>query len=92
MAYFMKGDYVKSVEYWEKRIRNYPVGHPIPHVYYSAVLTMLGKSREAAAVAATSREMHPNFRLSEFRYIKQYKLPENRKRLVDAAIRAGIPE
>ena len=92
MAYFMNRNYDKSVETWRWRMRKYPVGNPIPHVMLAAGLDLLGRTDEAAKVAAKFRDLRPSFRLSKWRYIKLYKSAENRKRLYDAAKRAGIPE
>ena len=92
MAYFMKGDYAKSVRYWEKRFRAAPIGSPIPYVYMCAALELHGKSDEAAVLAAKYRALNPKFRLSKWRYIALYKSAADRKRLYEAAKRAGIPE
>jgi len=92
MAYFMNGDYAKSVEIWKKRIDTYPVGNPIPYVFLSAALVRLGKLDEAAAVAAKYRELNPRFRLSRWRYIDLYKSAEDRKRLYDGAKKAELSE
>jgi len=92
MAHFMNGDYAKSVEIWERRIKNYPVGNPISYVFLAAALVLLDRPNEAAAVAAKYRELNPSFRLAKWRYIDLYKSAENRKRLYEAAKRAGFPQ
>ena len=38
------------------------------------------------------RRMKPNFRMSNWPWINNYKLPESRKQLYDAAIKAGVAE
>lgn len=92
MGYFMNENYEKSALIWEKRIRNYPVGNPIPYVYLAAAFVLLNRPSEAAAVAAKFRELNPEFRLSKWHYIDTYKTAENRSRLYDAAKKAGIAE
>ena len=92
MAYFMNGDYAKSVKFMKEWIQKYQVGNPIPYVFLPAALVLLEKTDEAAIEAAKYRELNPDFRLSEWRYIDLYKLPENRQRLYEAARRAGLPE
>jgi len=91
-AYFMNGDYAKSEALRRKRIDNFPVRNPNPFVWLAATQSLLGKSAEAAATAAELQRIRPDFRLSNWRYFDSYKLEENRKRLYDAAVRAGIPE
>jgi adenylate cyclase len=92
MAYFMNGDYAKSTKFMKEWIQKYPLGNPIPYVYLSAALVLLEKTDEAATEAANFRGLSPDFRLSKWRYIDLYKVPENRQRLYEAAKRAGVPE
>ena len=47
---------------------------------------------EAAATVERFRRSNPDFRMSTWLWINNYKRPEDRQRLYDAAIRAGIPE
>jgi hypothetical protein len=53
---------------------------------------MLNEAERAEATVRRFREISPQFRMSNWSWIKNYKLPEHRKRLYDAAIKAGIPE
>ena len=92
MAYFMNGDYEKSEEIWKKRVDKFPIGNPNPYLFLAATQSMLGKTDDAAATAERLRRHMPNFRLSKWRFVRIYKSAEKRKRLYDAAKRAGIPE
>ena len=47
---------------------------------------------KAAATVERFRRLLPDFRMSRWPWINNYKLPESRKQLYDAAIKAGIPE
>ena len=91
-AYFMNGDYAKSEELRKKRVDNYRVGNPNAYIWLAAAQTQLGKADEAAITVEKLRQFDPDFRLSNWNFIKAFKSPENRQRLYDAAVRAGIPE
>ena len=58
----------------------------------AAAYTLLKRPEEAAAVVKNLLETHPDFNLSQWKYIKSWKLEENRTRLYNAAKRAGVPE
>jgi adenylate cyclase len=90
-AYFMNGNYAKSEELRKKRIEKIPVRNPNPYIWLAATQLLLGKTEEAAATAESLRRVRPDFRLSKWRYFDTYKSLENRKRLHDAAVKAGIP-
>ncbi len=91
-AYFMNGDYGKSEALRIKRIEKFPVRNPNPYLWLAATQSLLGKSTAAAATAAKFHQLRPKFRLSKWLYFESYKSFENRKRLYDAALKAGIPE
>jgi len=92
MAYFMNGNYSKSVNLWRRRLRKHSAGNPISYVFLAAALVLIDKPDEAAVVVAKYRDLNPGFRLSNWRYIDFYKSAENRKRLYEAAKKAGMPE
>ena len=91
-AYFVAGEYEKAIEVWEKRFRNFPISSPNGFMYLAACYHLLGDTAKADDAAARLREAFPDFRLSEWGYIKLYKPEEDRARLYDAAIAAGVPE
>ena len=92
MAHFMNGDYAKSVAIWDRRIRKYSVGNPIPYVYMCSALVHLNRRLDATRCAAKYRELNPKFQLGRWGYVNLYKRVEDRKRLLDGAKQAGIPE
>lgn len=91
-AYFMNGQYEKSETLRLRRIRLFPVRNPNPYIWLAATQFYLGKKAEAAATAEKFKKLRPGFRLSKWRFFDYFKLPRDRKRLLDGAIGAGIPE
>ena len=61
-------------------------------VTWAAAYTLLERPEEAAAVVKKLLETHPNFNLSQWRFLNSWKSEENRTRLYNAAKKAGIPE
>lgn len=47
---------------------------------------------EAGATVERFRELMPGFRMSGWQWIDNYKNANDRKRLHDAAVLAGVPE
>jgi adenylate cyclase len=93
MAYFTNGDYAKCEETWTRRFdRLGAPDYPHAHVFLAGAQAMLNRTERAEASVRRFRHISPQFRLSSWSWINNYKLPEHRKRLYDAAIKAGIPE
>ena len=93
MAYFMSGDYGKSEATWKKRIEKLgPVKSPIGSVFMSASQWLQDKKVEAAETAARYRRLNPEFRMSKWSWLNTYKSEQDRERLYEAAINAGMPE
>ncbi len=65
---------------------------PLGHVFLAAAQASLEEMDKAAATVERFRRLLPDFRMSRWMWINNYKLPENRKQLYDAAIKAGIPD
>jgi adenylate cyclase len=91
-AYFMNGQYAESEALRKRRIENFPVRNPNPYIWMAATQSLRGKKEAAAETARQLIRFRPNFRMSKWRFFDSFKLAENRKRLYEAAIRAGIPE
>ncbi|MGI9520222.1 MAG: tetratricopeptide repeat protein, partial [Hyphomicrobiaceae bacterium] len=93
IAYFMKGDYRNSEAIWKKRIEKLgPVKSPIGSVFMSASQWYLDKRIEAAQTTERYKRLNPNFRMSNWTWLNTYKSEQDRKRLYDAAVKAGMPE
>lgn len=92
MAYFMNGDYAKSAAILEKRLDKFPIANEIAFVFLAANYALLGRMEDASSVTEALSQMNPEFYLSEWRWVNTYKNPEDRKKLLDAALKAGIPE
>lgn len=92
MAYFMNGQYREALTAYDKRMKKFPARAALAYVFVAAMYAMLEKPKEAAATVNKLIEIHPDFNLSQWRWLDSYKLEENRQRLYDAAKKAGIPE
>ena len=66
--------------------------NPLFSVVLAAAYTLLESPEEAAVVAKKLLETHPNFNLSQWKYLSSWKSEENRTRLYKAAKKAGVPE
>jgi TolB-like protein/class 3 adenylate cyclase len=92
-ARFMNGNYLETIRLFEEMNRRFPRAMgPRNMTAVAAAYALLDRSEEAAAAADWIRSNHPDFSLSEWRFIQGWKRPEDRARLYDAAKRAGVPE
>lgn len=93
MAYFMDGNYARCTETWLKRHEKFGIPHyPIGHVFLAAAQALLDKMAGAKDTVDRFRRLSPKFRMSKWLWINNFKLQENRTRLYNAAVKAGIPE
>lgn len=60
--------------------------------FLAASLTLLDRHQEASDAVRWLRENHPDFNLSEWRFINSWKRAEDRASLYNAAKQAGVPE
>jgi len=92
-AQFMNRNYAETVRLYTEISRKFPRSR-IPGILVSsaAAYTLLERPEEAAAVVKKLLEAHPDFNLSQWKYIDSWKSEENRARLYNAAKKAGIPE
>ncbi len=92
-AYFMNRDYAKTVRIYSELSRKFQRSKLSGiMVEAAAAYTLLERPEEAAAVVKMLVETHPNFNLSQWKYLDSWKSEENRGRLYNAAKKAGIPE
>jgi adenylate cyclase len=93
MAYFTDGRYADCEAIWTRRFQRFGVpDYPIGHVFLAAAQASLDRMDMAAATVERFGRLSPEFRMSNWLWINNYKRPEDRARLYDAAIRAGIPD
>ncbi len=93
IAYFTDGRYEECERAWTNRfVRLGTPAYPHAHVFLAACQSLLGEQERATATVARFLGMLPEFRMSRWLWVNNYKLPEHRQRLFDAAIKAGIPE
>ena len=93
MAYFIDGNYAKSEEVWIRRFDRLGIpNYPIAHVFLAAAQVLSNHPKRAKTTVERFRRISPNFQMSKWLWINNYKLPEHRKRLYEAALKAGIPE
>jgi tetratricopeptide (TPR) repeat protein len=92
MAYFMNGDYARAAEVFKTRVEKIPKGTQLAYIFLAATYAMLGRIEDAASATSMLLKINPNFYLSGWRWTRTYKNSEDRQRLYDAAVKAGIPE
>ena len=92
MAYFMNRNYGDSEVVWSRSNKQFEGRSPLAFVFLAANYALLDRPSDAASAVAKLLALQPGFNLSEWRWIRAYKSPENRQRLYDAAKKAGIPE
>ena len=93
MAYFSAGRFAACEKTFLRRFDKFGVpAQPIGHVFLAAAQASLNAMDRAASTADRFARMMPKFRLSKWSWIDNYKLPESRKQLYDAALKAGIAE
>jgi len=93
MAYFSAGRFAECEEVELRRFEKFGAPRqPIGYVFLAAAQASLGEMDRAAATVDRFRRLMPKFRMSNWSWVSNYKLPESRKQLYDAAIKAGIPE
>lgn len=93
MAYFSAGRYADCERTALRRFERFGAPRqPLGHVFLAAAQASLDEMDGAAQTVARFRRLLPDFRMSGWRWINNYKRPQDRKRLYDAAVKAGIPE
>ena len=93
MAYFSAGKFAECEKSFLKRFGKFGVpNQPIGHVFLAAAQASQNETDRATATVDRFRRMQPNFRMSNWPWINNYKLPESRKQLYDAAIKAGVAD
>jgi len=92
-AYFTNRNYAEAARIFSEMHRRFPRSQtPNNSTTLAAAYTLLEKPGEAAALVNWVVENHPDFNLSQWRFLKSWKSEENRSRLYDAAKKAVIPE
>ena len=86
-AQFMNRNYAEVVRIAEEAKAKF-----VNRAVLAAAYTLLEKPEEAAEVVEKYLETNPNFNLSQWKFLKLWKLEENRTRLYNAAKLAGFPE
>ncbi len=93
MAYFTNGQYADCEATWLKRFQLFGIpNYPIGHVFLAAALSSQGKTTEAAEAVERFQRVIPEFRMSKWLWIENYKRSKDRAHLYQAALKAGIPE
>jgi len=93
MAYFTAGRFSECEAVELKRFEKFGApSQPVGHIFLAAAQASLDKLERAAATVAQFSRIMPAFRLSNWAWLQNYKLPEKRAQLYRAAIKAGIPE
>ncbi|NNE62857.1 MAG: hypothetical protein HKN34_02130 [Gammaproteobacteria bacterium] len=85
LAQFMNRNYAEKV-------RISTGSTPNANVVLAAAYSLLDEPDKAAEVANKLLDANPDFNLSQWKFGKLWKLEENRTRLYNAAMKAGIPE
>ncbi len=92
-AQFMNRNYTETLRLHTEMSRKFPhLKVDSIMAVRAAAFALLERPEEAAAIVKKLQETHPNFNLSQWRYLKSWKSEENRTRLYNAAKKAGVPE
>jgi adenylate cyclase len=92
-AQFMNRNYTEAVRLFTELHRKFPRGKtPNNSTALAAAYTLLERPEEAAELVKWIRKNHPEFNLSQWKYINSWKIEENQERLYNTAKKAGIPE
>ena len=93
LAQFMNRNYTETLRLYTEISRKFPhLKVDGIMVVRAAAFALLERPEEAAAIVKKLQETHPNFNLSQWRYLNSWKSEENRTRLYNAAKKAGVPE
>lgn len=93
MAYFTDARYEACEDTWLRRFERLGTPtYPHAHVMLAACQFLAGKPESAEASVERFLALSPAFRMSGWKWIENYKLPEHRERLYNAATAAGIRE
>jgi TolB-like protein/Tfp pilus assembly protein PilF len=90
-AYFMTGQYDKSIAVWEKLLQVSP-NFLYAHIFLSACYSSLGSEVEASAAANEVLRINPKFTIESHAKRLVYKNKADIEREVTALRRAGLPE
>jgi len=90
-AYFMTGQYEKSISVWHRALRVNPDYLPA-HSFLAACYISLGREKEAASAAAEVMRIDPEFRVESYAEILPYKNRVDRERELSALREAGLPQ
>lgn len=93
LAQFTHGNYSEVVRIYTEVTDNFP-HNVIPGIWVSAAAAyaLLDRPDKSTEVVNSLLDAHPLFNLSQFKGLDSWKLEENRTRLYNAAIKAGVPE
>ena len=93
LAQFMNRNYTEVVRIYSEMYLKFPrTTNPNMRAFLAAAYALLDKPAEAAEVVKKLLETHPNFNLSQWKFLNSYKSEEDRMRIYNAAKQAGIPE
>ncbi len=93
LAQFMNRNYTETLRLHTEMSRKFPhLKVDSIMAVRAAAFALLERPEEAAAIVKKLQETHPNFNLSQWRYLNSWKSEENRTRLYNAAKKAGVPE
>ena len=90
-AYFMTGQYDKSIQTWKKILEKNP-DNISSHVFLAACYSLLGRDAEAAAAAKEVLRINPKYSAGAQAKLLRYKNKADLERLVAAQRKAGLPE
>jgi tetratricopeptide (TPR) repeat protein len=90
-CYREKGQYEDALSEFKKALQRSPNSYHC-HVGLASVYALLDRQEEAEATAKKLMEINPKFSVARASKTWPYKNPADRKILVDALLKAGLPE
>ena len=91
ISYRQKGQYEKALSEFKKALQRSPNSY-LCHVGLASIYALLDRQEEAEAAAKKVMELNPNFSVARASKAWPYKNPADREMLVDALLKAGLPE
>ena len=90
-AYFMVNDYTNALEAF-KTMTNVNPDNIYGYVFCAACYTCLGQPQKAKGKVEKILSLNPDFNLTSYGKIVQYKIKSDKDKYLDALRKAGIPE
>jgi tetratricopeptide (TPR) repeat protein len=92
-SYFMNGEYAESEAIWMQALERFgQVRHNELYATLAAARIALDKPEAAAEAVARLKRINPKYRFTKSRALEGFKSEEFKRRFMELALKAGVPE